>query len=280
MTLDDPNVKAIQDEIIATRKQRDIDYEEYIKQDRIWGLVPKDRITKITFPRVPQDIVKRYLALMDMTAAVADILDSMGYNTCVSASHITPIKPGQKICGPACTLRNLPEQKTVTQGYHDKDFIKMSTRDSYYIAEPGDVLCVDFAGNLDCSCMGEMSCTVGKTWGLAGNIVNGCVRDVPSILELDYPVWSVGRTMLTGKFRTEAMELNGPINFCGIRINPGDLVCADDSGIAVVPYAVVNEVLEGAEAVMAEEAVLHPMISKKGPLDDIRPLVRKRYATK
>ena len=108
--------------------------------------------------------------------------------------------------GPAVTIRNIPVRKTPTQGAHDHDFIAMSTRDIYYIGEPGDVLVSDFGGNLEVSNMGGQSCTVGKSCGFAGNIVNGCCRDVSSIREMGYPVFSCGTTQVTGKYRMECVD--------------------------------------------------------------------------
>lgn len=63
----DSRVEKINEEIMKTRKQRDLDYEEYEKEGRIWGLVPRERITKIKFPRVNKEIIKGYLELADMT---------------------------------------------------------------------------------------------------------------------------------------------------------------------------------------------------------------------
>ena len=54
------------------------EYEEYQAAGRIWGLVPRERISKIKFPRVPQATIKRYLAIDDMTTSVSDVLDSLG----------------------------------------------------------------------------------------------------------------------------------------------------------------------------------------------------------
>ena len=63
--------------------------------------------------------------------------------------------------------------------------------------------------------------------GFAGAIVNGAVRDVPAIRELDFPVWSAGVTPITGKFRMEATEINGPVRLHDIVVYPGDLIVAD-----------------------------------------------------
>jgi regulator of RNase E activity RraA len=231
-------------EIVALRRQRDIDYAEYEKAGRVWGLVPRERITRIKFPRVSKAIVEGYLALEDMTTTVSDVLDSLGIYGSIPSSYIKPIIPGSKLAGPAVTIRNIPVRKTPTQGAIDRDFIQMSTRDIYYLGEPGDVLVSDFGGNLDVSNMGGQSCTVGKSCGFAGNIVNGCARDVESIRKMGYPVFSVGTTPITGKFRMECIEMNGPVTLCGRLVVPGDLMLADDSGVCIIPYEKAEEVLE------------------------------------
>lgn len=255
----------------------DLEYEEYKTQGRIWGLVPKERIKKIKFPRVSKDIINQFLEIEDLTTTVSDVLDSLGIKGTVPASYISPVISGKKVVGPAVTIRNIPERKTPTQGYIDKDFIRMSTRDIYYLAEPGDVLVTDFGGNLDVSNMGGQSCTVAKSRGLAGNIVNGAVRDLSTIKNIDYPVWTSGRTPITGKFRIEAIEMNGPITLHDVVVEPGDLMIADDSGICVVPFDKIELVLEKVKSIVAEEEHMRELIVNKVPLDELRPLFRKRY---
>jgi len=73
-------------EIVALRRQRDIDYAEYEKAGRVWGLVPRERITRIKFPRVSKAIVEGYLALEDMTTTVSDVLDSLGIYASIPSS--------------------------------------------------------------------------------------------------------------------------------------------------------------------------------------------------
>ncbi len=153
----------------------------------------------------------------------------------------------------------------------------MSTRDIYYIGEPGDVLVSDFGGNLDVSNMGGQSCTVGQSCGFAGNIVNGCCRDVSSIREMGYPVFSCGTTQITGKFRMECVEMNGPITLCGKLVVPGDLMVADDSGVCIVPYDMAEEVLKKCLDIAASEERMRQLIVSKAPISELRPLFRSRY---
>ena len=275
--MDLDQVKSYNEDVAAQRAKRDADYEEYEKAGRIWGLVPRERITKITFPRVKKEIIDRYYALEDMSTTVSDILDGYGIDGAIPTSHIKPVIPGSKIVGPAVTIRNIPVRKTPTQGAHDHDFIAMSTRDIYYIGEPGDVLVSDFGGNLEVSNMGGQSCTVGKSCGFAGNIVNGCCRDVSSIREMGYPVFSCGTTQITGKYRMECVEMNGPITLCGKLVEPGDLMVADDSGVCIVPYVLAEDVIEEAEKIAASEEKMRQLIEEKRPISELRPLFRARY---
>jgi regulator of RNase E activity RraA len=153
----------------------------------------------------------------------------------------------------------------------------MSTREIYYLSEPGDVLVADFGGNLDVSNMGGQSALVGKTSGFVGAVVNGAVRDLPAIREIDFPVWAAGVTPITGKFRMEAMEINGPVRLHDVVIYPGDLIVADDCGICVVPSDRIIDLINEAESIGSAEDKMRDLIVSKAPISELRPLFRKRY---
>jgi regulator of RNase E activity RraA len=71
-----------------------------------------------------------------------------------------------------------------------------------------------------------------------------------------YPVWSSGISPVAGKWRLETVEINGSIEIGGVRVEPGDLVVADDSGVCFVPRDYILEVLE--------------LVEKKAKAEDIR----------
>ena len=114
--------------------------------------------------------------------------------------------------------------------------------------------CVISAGDLDTSNMGGQSVTVAKSMGFVGAIVNGAVRDVDTICNTGYPVWSKGVTPMTGKFRMQAMELNGPVTVHDIMVEAGDLIVADSSGVCAIPSGLIEIVLEKVKVILAEEA--------------------------
>src|SRR5580704_48963 len=253
------------------------EYEEYKAQGRIWGGVPQESIKKIRYPRIDAKIIQEFLALDDLTGSLSDVLDSLGINGTVPSSYLSPIIPGSKLAGTAITLRSIPERKTPTQGFHDKDYIRMATRDTHYLAEPGDVLVADFGGNLDVSNMGGQSVCVAQSRGVVGAVVNGAIRDVPSFRSRNFPAWSRGTTPISGKCRIQAVEINGPVTLHNVVVEPGDLIVADDSGVCAIPAEKVSYVLEKCKSINKEEAIMRDLINQNVPISDLKTLYRKRY---
>lgn len=228
--------------------------EELLKyKDRLPGLILAERIVAVDFPRPARQVVEGFKKLEEPTPTISDILDSLGIEGTIPSSELKPIVPGKTIVGPATTLRYLPERDTVTQSFHEKAVAKLADRDAYGIAEPGDVVVIDVGGRHDISCMGGLSTISALKCRLSGNIIDGGVRDVDTIRRLGYPVWARGTTPRSGKFRLEAIEINGPVVCAGLQVHPGDLIIADGTGIVVVPIERAQEVLSRAQQMQERE---------------------------
>lgn len=208
------------------------------------GKIDPSRIRMETVPRVADDLLARYRALGDATCAVSDALDEFGIRGAVASSRLVSTIPGARMIGTALTLRNVLRQDDPMVAVGRKDN-RMAEIECHNLAEPGDVLVVQGASGV--SNMGGVGTAIGKRQGEAGAIVDGGVRDVGQSREIGYPIWSTERTPITGKWRLEAMEINGPVVICGIRVEPGDLVVADDTGVCFVPRERIVDVLAFAE---------------------------------
>jgi regulator of RNase E activity RraA len=90
--------------------------------------------------------------------------------------------------------------------------------------------------------LGDLISTKARHRGIAGFIVDGLIRDLPSILPLDFPVFARGVTPI-GPLHRGPGEINYPICCGGVVINPGDLIVADAAGIIVVPREIASELL-------------------------------------
>jgi 4-hydroxy-4-methyl-2-oxoglutarate aldolase len=242
-------------------------------QHRLMGLISPERIVKADIPRYSQDVIDYFKQLDGVTPTVSDVLDSLGINGTISASTLKPVISGRKVVGPAVTIRYIPESYSPDHGYQNNEQAKLADRDVYAIAEKGDVPVFDADGLGDVSVMGGLSTLIAQKWGMAGNIIDGGVRDIDVMRKLDYPVWSRGQTPKTGKFRVEAMEINGPVSIAGVRVNPGDLIIADDSGVVVVPHERVEEVLEKTIAAAHKEDEVVRLIERGASVEELSSIL-------
>ena len=104
---------------------------------------------------------------------------------------------------------------------------------------------------------------------LSGYFVEGGVRDVAHSRAIGYPIWASDITPVTGKWRLETVEINGPIEIGGVRVAAGDLVVADDTGVCFIPRDLALEVLDAAEQKAKAEAIRCKAIDDGVPVPDI-----------
>ena len=149
----------------------------------------------------------------------------------------------------------------------------MADRDAYALTEPGDIVVIDGGARGDISAMGGLSTLFAKKYGLAGNVVDCGVRDVEEMRKLDYPVWSRGITPISGKFRFEALEINGPVVCGGVTVHPGDLVVADDTGVVLIPQKMIALIVKQAIEVSRRENRLVEAVEEGSSFDQIQKIL-------
>ncbi len=240
---------------------------------RLMGLIPVDRIVTWQISRPPKALLQDLLSYDGLTPTLSDILDSMGIAGAIPASVLKPILSGKKIAGPAVTLKYVPERLIPVQSFQEKARAKLADRDAYALTEPGDVVVIDGGGRADISAMGGLSTLMATKYGLAGNIVDCGVRDVGEMRNLGYPVWSRGVTPITGKFRFEALEINGPVICGGVSVHPGDLIVADDTGVVIIPKKVIGEVTRLAIEASKKEARLIQVIEEGSSVEEMKKVL-------
>ncbi|RZM79485.1 RraA family protein [Leptolyngbya iicbica] len=102
-----------------------------------------------------------------------------------------------------------------------------------YRAEPGAVIVVQ-AGDLDYAMSGGNVCATAQARGIAGFVIDGVIRDVAEVREAGFAVFARGLSPVPGK-KQALGTLNQPITCGGVQVHPGDMVVADEEGIAVIP---------------------------------------------
>jgi len=212
------------------------------------GRLPREAIRMLELPRLPDDVLAGYRALVDLTGTVSDAMDELGIVGVVPAYVLPPVTTGVRIVGPALTVRNIQRTAQIHRAALEKSNTQGES-EAHNLAEPGDVLVIE--GVIGCSNMGGQSATVARRQGFSGAVVDGTVRDPQQYREMGWPVWCRGFTPITGKYRMQTVEINGTVQVAGIQVSPGDLVCGDEAGVAFVPRGRAVEVLEAARKIDA-----------------------------
>ena len=215
------------------------------------GKLPRDAIRLLELPRVAPAILDGLRNLVDLTGTLSDACDELGIVAIIPGYVLPPVNTGKRIVGPAVTVRNIAHATQIHKAAQDKTSGQGET-EAHNLAEPGDVLVIE--GVTGCSNMGGQSATIAKRQGFIGAIVDATVRDPDQYRGMDWPVWCKGFTPITGKWRTQTVEVNGTVQICGIPVRPGDIICADDAGVAVIPHEKAALVLEAARRIDAGDS--------------------------
>lgn len=212
------------------------------------GRVPPQAIRCLQPERLSAAWLERARGLPDLTADLSDALDQLGLRGAVPASSLPCQLPGQRVVGQAVTVRNIERSEDVAACVAS-GVGRMGEHEAYNLAEPGDVVVIE--GLLGVSNLGGQSAMVAARSGCAGAVIEGSFRDPEASRRLGFPIWSRGVTPITGKWRLQTVEINGPVHVAGITVNAGDLVAADDAGVVFVPFQHVPAVLAQAERIAA-----------------------------
>lgn len=188
---------------------------------------------KTVSPEILQGF-KDLLNIYSPSCVVADAQERAG----VMRSYMRPLTREGRFVGPALTVRMEPGNQ-------------VDCLDALSVAQEGDVIVVDAAGETETSIWGGLMAGLCKMKGVVGAVVDGAIRDTDEIRDLGFSIFSKAivprstHTPFSG--RMEPLEINVPIQCAGVLVRPGDLVLGDEIGVVVIPVEEAAEVLRKAQ---------------------------------
>lgn len=138
------------------------------------------------------------------------------------------------------------------------------------IAKKGEILVIEVDG-CDQAVWGELTSKTAQEKGIIGTVIDGAVRDVDAIKNLNYSVFS--KSIVPNAGSPEAYgKINIPVTCGNMAVNPGDLIAGDGCGVVVIPKEILKEVIEEAMGVKKKEDEIIKKIEEGYSLSSILEL--------
>ncbi|MCU1232911.1 MAG: Dimethylmenaquinone methyltransferase [Candidatus Solibacter sp.] len=188
-------------------------------------------------------------------ASVADAMEQLYGQRAYMSHDMRPVAK-TKFAGPAVTVLLRKEE------HKEGSAASQGMLDAIDAAPPGSVYVMVLEGGLDYAGIGALMATAMKVRGLTGAVIDGSIRDTPQIARLQFPVFSRGIAPSTTINHFRFAGVNVPVKCAGVNVNGGDLIVADEDGVAVVPRARAAEVLKKSQDLDQTEHQMLPFIEK------------------
>ena len=181
------------------------------------------------------------------SANLSDALGQLGLKFQTLHSRIRPIT-GLPVRGPAFTVQCYPGANSTVE-------------EALEAASPGDVLVINGEAFPEAVLMGGLMSSRAKQRGLAGAVIDGAVRDVAELRQLQWPVFAVGLTPRAGTI-AKLGQLNVPVSCGDVVIRSGDMIAGDEDGIVAIPALEVERTLALAREIENKEAFIKGAIER------------------
>jgi 4-hydroxy-4-methyl-2-oxoglutarate aldolase len=203
-------------------------------------------------------------------ASVADAVDQITGKRGFMKHDMRPVVPGI-VVGRAITSH-------VKATSPDKATPALSVKHSVEMIDnsnPGEVGVIVMEDGLDVAAIGGLMATAAKSRGMAGMILDGAVRDVKELRDLDLPTYARSISPASAVGRWASVAKNVPVECAGVTVRPGDIIVAGEDGVVVVPKERAAEVLKRSQEIDARETKMVPMIKEHKSLQKVVELFNR-----
>src|SRR6266508_3584172 len=154
---------------------------------------------------------------------------------------VRPLCPGRRMVGEAATVRFAPAREDQA-GYAILADPNYPQRHAIEHIGRGQVLVMDCRGVASAANAGDILVSRLQVRGAAGLVLDGGIRDYPSVQRFGFPVYALGPAAPAHVVRHVAVDEQVPIGCAEVLVMPGDIMVGDGEGVVCIPRAVADKV--------------------------------------
>ena len=173
------------------------------------------------------------------SAVISDALDEMGHFNQCAKPGLSALTVSRKLIG-RCRTTLWADLFHKDPAPYEKELQAVDSLTA------GDVVIAAAHGSMRSGIWGELLTTAATNRGCLGAVIEGAVRDVSKMREYDFPVYALGACPLDSQNRQRVCDVDVSVELCGVIVNAGDLIVADEDGIVFVPQTIEVEVIQFA----------------------------------
>src|SRR6201988_337854 len=204
------------------------------------------------------------------TATITTMLLKKGIRRCWMNGPKPLVPGGERLVGPAFTLRFVPAREDLAT---PESWSKpISTRGALEAMPEGCIAVVDAMGVKDAGIFGDILCARMVKRGVAALITDGVVRDVEGVLGTGLPGWGDGYAAPPSVAGLPFVGWGEPIGCGGVAVFPKDVVVADQDGVVLIPQKMLDHVLAEGEEQERMEAWIVNEVNGGAQLPGLYPM--------
>lgn len=219
------------------------------------------KITRETFAK--RQRTEKDFALLDeyaklYTPAISDAVDKLGLPSCFMDMGIRSMWHGARFVGYAGTVEFVPvpegeqlDESQLVQGMEMIDAI-----------QKGTVVVMTMHNVFTAAAWGQVTSMIARSAGCVGTVVDGPVRDLARVSDIQYPVFARGTVPSSIRGRFKPGKVNEPVLCGGVVVEAEDLIMADISGVVVVKQKDIEKVLETAKEIISADTWWEEQLEK------------------
>ncbi len=183
---------------------------------------------------------------------------------------VRPLCPERRMVGEAVTVRFAPAREDQA-GYEVLADPNYPQRHAIEHIERGQVLVMDCRGVASAANAGDILVSRLQVRGGAGLVLDGGIRDYPSVQRFGFPVYALGPAAPAHVVRHVAVDENVLIGCAEVLVIPGDIMVGDGEGVVAIPRAVADKVSVSGLEQEELEAFILDKVRKGAPLPGTYP---------